>query len=118
MARKPSSNPLAEHVQRLEEQQAQLMREMAIAEKELRRKPKAARPTPSPERKIRLNNNAVAVDLPQPMEHRWIGGNSRQRSRRGKRRTRTAVRLDQIRFILLCFVLLALVLFVWRNFLS
>ncbi len=114
MARRPA-NPLSDHVQRLEEQRAQVMREMAATEKALRQKPKPVRPTASPARKIRLNNGA-AVDLPRPKEHRFVGGTPRGKSRRQTRRSRTAARLAQIKFLLLCLLLATLILIVWRNF--
>lgn len=116
MARKPS-NPLSEHVQRLEEERARLMREMAAAEKALRQKPKITRPDPTPGRRIRLNNVAT-MELPQPIGHRTLGGSapSRRRPRHQPRRTRTEARLAQIKFILLCLLLATLLLLLWRSF--
>lgn len=113
MARR-SSNPLSDHVQRLEQEQARLMREMAAAEKAMRQKPKVARPQSVPERKVRLNTVA-AIDLPRPKDHRFIGGSLPTRQRRKTRRPKTDARLAQIKFLLLCLLLAALVLFVWRN---
>jgi hypothetical protein len=111
MAR-PSSNPISDHVRRLQEEQERLMREMAEAEKALRRKPKTERPRPAPERKVRLNNVA-ALDLPRPKDHLIRGGETPRR--RPARRRRTDARMAQIKFLLLCLILASLVLFVWKN---
>lgn len=116
MARRPA-NPLSDQFQRLEEQRAQVMRELEAAEKALRQKPKPARPEAVPGgRKIRLNNNVEAIALPRPKEHRFLGAGPSSRSRRTSRRTKTAARLEQIKFLLLCLLLATLVLIVWRNF--
>ncbi len=92
------------------------MRELAATEKALRQKPKPVRPVASPERRIRLNNVAAAIDLPRPKEHRFVGGAPRGTSRRQTRRSKTAARLAQIKFLLLCLLLATLILIVWRNF--
>lgn len=88
------------------------MREMAEAEKALRRKPKTARPRAMPERKTRLNTNVAALDLPRPKDHLIRGGGAH---RRPTRRRKTDARIAQIKFLLLCLILASLVLFVWKN---
>ena len=113
MPRRPSS-PLSEHAQRLQEEHDRILREMAAAEKALRQKPKAApRPKSEPERKVKIRNVAT-IDLPRPQEHLYRGGTVRP-SRRTTRRRKTDARLAQIKFLLLCLLLAALVLFVWKN---
>ena len=112
MARR-SSNPISEHVRRLQEEQDRLMREMAEAEKALRQRPKTARPKAIPERKVRLNNNVAALDLPRPKDHLIRGGVTTRR--RPARRRKTDARVAQIKFLLLCLILASLVLFVWKN---
>ena len=114
MARR-SSNPLSEHAQRLREEHERVLREMAAAEKALRQKPKVpARPKPEPEKKVRLNNHAAAISLPRPQDHIYRDGTVRA-PRRATRRRKTDARLAQIKFLLLCLLLAALVLFVWKN---
>ncbi|MEX0675678.1 MAG: hypothetical protein WEC73_05940 [Chthoniobacterales bacterium] len=112
MARR-SSNPISDHVRRLQGEQERLMREMAEAEKALRRKPKTARPRAMPERKTRLNSNVAALDLPRPKDHLIRGGVTSQR--RPARRRKTDARIAQIKFLLLCLILASIVLFVWKN---
>ena len=112
MAR-PSPNPISDHVRRLQEEQDRLLREMAEAEKALRRKPKVARPRAMPERKTRLNSNVAALDLPRPKDHLIRGGGSIHR--RPTRRRKTDARIAQIKFLLLCLLLAFLVLIVWKN---
>lgn len=110
MARR-SSNPLSEHAQRLQEEHDRVLREVAAAEKALRQKPKAAA-KPAPEKKVRLNTHvAAAITLPRPQDHIYRGGTSRRATRRRK----TDARLAQVKFLLLCLLLAALVLFVWKN---
>ena len=114
MARRPS-NPLSEQAQLLQEQYEQNLRELAHAEKALRRKPKTTAPTkPSAERKVRLNNVAAAISLPRPQEHTFRGGTPRA-PRRNTRRRKTDARLAQIKFLLLCLLLAGLVIFVWKH---
>lgn len=91
------------------------MREMAAAEKALRQKPKPApRAKPEPENKVRINSNVAAIGLPRPQEHIYRGG-SAPAPRRATRRRKTDARLAQIKFLLLCLLFAALVLFVWKN---
>lgn len=113
MARRPS-NPLDEHVQRLQEQQERLMREMAEAEKALRRKPKATKPKPVNEVKLRAANVA-AIDLPRPIDHRFLGGGAPSRRGRSRRRPKADARIAQVKFLLLCLLLAAVLVFVWKN---
>jgi hypothetical protein len=113
MARR-SSNPLSEHAQRLQEEHDRVLRELAAAEKAMRQKPKAAA-KPAPEKKVRLNTSvAAAITLPRPQDHIYRGGTPRT-PRRATRRRKTDARLAQIKFLLLCLLLAALVLFVWKN---
>ena len=90
------------------------MREVAAAEKALRQKPKTPASKPEPERKVRINNNAAAISLPRPQDHIYRDGTVRA-PRRATRRRKTDARLAQIKFLLLCLLLVALLLFVWRN---
>ena len=113
MARQPS-NPLDEHVRRLQEQHELLMREMAEMEKNLRRKPKAPKPKPVNEVKLRASNVA-AIDLPRPKDHRYLGGGTPARRGRTKRRPKTDARLAQVKFLLLCLLLASVLVFVWKN---
>lgn len=118
MARRPSS-PLSDYEQRLKEREAQLAREMAEAEKALRRAPRASkpvpRPRPEPERPVRLNNVA-AINLPRPTDHIFRGGREPGAARRHHRRRKADARIAQIKFLLLCLILAAMILFVWSNF--
>jgi len=88
------------------------MREVAAAEKALRQRPKTPAPKQEPERKVRINN--VAAALPRPQDHIYRDGTVRT-PRRATRRRKTDARLAQIKFLLLCLLLVALLLFVWRN---
>ena len=115
MARR-TSNPLSEHARHLQEEHDRILREVAAAEKALRQKPKAAdRPKAEPVRKVRINAAvAASINLPRPPDHTDRGGSARQ-PRRATRRRKTDARLAQIKFLLLCLLLAALVLFVWKN---
>lgn len=113
MARRPSS-PLSEHALKLQEEHERILREMAAAERALRQKPRtAARPRAEPERKVKIRNVAT-FDLPKPKEHIYRGGSARP-PRRASLRRKTDARLAQIKFLLLCLLLAAFVLFVWKN---
>lgn len=108
-----SQGPLSEHVQRLQAEQERLEREMAEAEKMLRRKPKPApRAKAVPERQFRMNT--AALDLPRPSDHR-IRGASDTVGRRPARRRKSDARYAQIKFLLLCVLLAMLLIFLWRN---
>jgi hypothetical protein len=114
MERRPS-NPLSAQAQLLQEQYEQTLRELAEAEKALRRKPKGAAPAkPAPERKVRLNNLAAAISLPRPQDHTFRGGTPRA-PRRNTRRRKTDARLAQVKFLLLCLLLAGLFIFVWKH---
>jgi hypothetical protein len=108
-----TSNPLSDHVRRLQDEQERIMREMAEAEKALRQKPKPSRPKPEPERRTRINNFAT-ITMPRPEDHLFPGGKTRLNKRQYRRRKPEA-RLAQIKFLLLCLLLATIVLFVWRN---
>ena len=109
-----SSNPLSEHKQRLQEAQDQIAREVAAAEKTLRQTAKPARPKLEPERKLRINTFTARELPPRPQDHLFPGG--RARTTRGqKRRPKTEARLEQIKFLFLCLLFAALVLFLWKN---
>lgn len=112
MARR-SSNPLSDHVQRLQEQHERLMREMAEAEKALRQKPKTPRSKPQPERRVRINNVAT-IGIPRPQDHLYLGGKTRLNKRK-YRRPKHEARVAQLKFLLLCLLLATLILFIWRN---
>lgn len=115
MPRRSPSNPLSEHAQKLQEEHERILRELAAAEKALRQRPKQQAPKPETERKVRLNSTiAAAISLPRPQEHIYRGGTVRS-ARRATRRRRTDARLAQIKFLLLCLLLVAILLFVWRN---
>ncbi|MBU3664625.1 MAG: hypothetical protein FGM15_01925 [Chthoniobacterales bacterium] len=113
MPRRPT-NPLSEHVQRLQDEHDRLVREMAEMEKNLRRKPKAPKPKPVQEVKLRAANVA-AIDLPRPKDHRYLGGATPMRHARSRRRAKPDVRMAQVKFWLLCLVLAAVLVFVWKN---
>jgi hypothetical protein len=112
MPRRSPSSPLSAHAQKLQEEHDRIMREVAAAEKALRQRPKTPAPKPEPERKVRINN--VAAALPRPQDHIYRDGTVRT-PRRATRRRKTDARLAQIKFLLLCLLLVALLLFVWRN---
>jgi len=114
MPRRSPSSPLSAHAQKLQEEHDRIMREVAAAEKALRQRPKTPAPKPEPERKVRINNNAAAISLPRPQDHIYRDGTVRT-PRRATRRRKTDARLAQIKFLLLCLLLVALLLFVWRN---
>lgn len=111
---RPSSNPLAEQKQRLAAEQARLARELAAAEKMARQKPKPVRATLEPERRLRVNTAPARILPPRPQEHLFPQGRVRT-TRKKFRRRKTEARLEQIKFLLLCFLFAALILFVWRN---
>ena len=114
MERRPS-NPLSEQAQLLQAQYEQTLRELADAEKALRRKPKDAPPAkPAPVRKVRLNNVSSALSLPRPQEHTFRGSTLRL-PQRNTRRRKTDARLAQVKFLLLCLLLAGLFIFLWKH---
>jgi len=111
---RPTSNPLSEQKQRIAAEQARIAREVAAAEKVARQKPKPARATLEPERKIRVIAAQQRVLPPRPPEHLFPGGRVRT-TRKQFRRRKTEARLEQVKFLVLCFAFAALVLFVLKN---
>lgn len=109
-----SSNPLADHFQRLQDEQERIKREMAEAEKALRQKPKATRAKTGSSPRVRINAN-MPIDLPRPMDHLFRDDRPSMQRRGTVRRRKPEARIAQVKFLLLCLFLAALVLFVWRN---
>ncbi|MEI7865776.1 MAG: hypothetical protein WCI38_10430 [Chthoniobacterales bacterium] len=85
---------------------------MADAEKTLRIKSRPARPKLEPERKLRINSFTAYELPPQPKAHTFPGGRVPLSH---KRRRKTEARLEQIKFLVLCLLFAAFVLFVWKN---
>ena len=114
---RPSSNPLSEQKQRLAAEQARIAKELAAAEKLARQKPKPSRATLEPQRKLRVSTAPERILPPRPREHLFPQQDRRVRTTRKQfRRRKTEARLEQIKFLLLCFLFVALILFVWKNF--
>jgi len=113
---RPSSNPLSEQKQRLAAEQARIARELAAAEKLARQKPKPARATLEPERKLRVSTAPERILPPRPREHLFPQSGRVRTTRKQFRRRKTEARLEQIKFLLLCFLFAAVILFVWKNF--
>jgi hypothetical protein len=111
-----SSNPLSEQKQRLAAEQARIAKELALAEKQARQKPKPARAALEPERKLRVSTAPERLLPPRPREHLFPQGGRVRTTRKQFRRRKTEARLEQIKFLLLCFLFAALILFVWKNF--
>ncbi len=108
------SNPLSEQKQRLAAEQARIARELAAAEKMARQKAKPVRAPLEPERKLRVSTAPQRILPPRPQEHLFPGGRVRT-TRKQFRRRKTEARLEQIKFLVLCFLFAALILFVWKN---
>ena len=108
------SNPLSEQKQRLAAEQARIARELAAAEKMARQKPKPVRASLEPARKLRVATTQQRILPPRPQEHLFPGGRVRT-TRKQLRRRKTEARLEQIKFLVLCFLFAALILFVWKN---
>ena len=113
---RPSSNPLSEQKQRLATEQARIAKELALAEKQARQKPKPARAALEPERKLRVSTAPERILPPRPREHLFPQGGRLRTTRKQFRRRKTEARLEQIKFLLLCFLFAAVILFVWKNF--
>ncbi len=113
---RPSSNPLSEQKQRLAAEQARIAKELALAEKQARQKPKPARAALEPERKLRVSTAPERILPPRPREHLFPQGGRVRTTRKKFRRRKTEARLEQIKFLLLCFLFAALILFLWKNF--
>ncbi len=117
MARR-SPSPLSAYEEHLRAEQARIAREVAEAEKALRRTPKTAPQTkPEPERKVRLNNVAgLQLHLPRPQDHIIRdAGSVASRRRSSPRRRKSDVRQAQMNFLLLCLLLAAIALFVYLK---
>jgi len=112
---RPSSNPLSEQKQRLAAEQARIARELAAMEKLARQKPKPVRAQLEPERKLRVNTTPARILPPRPQEHLFPEGRVRT-TRKKFRRRKTEARLEQIKFLVLCLIFAAVILFVWKNF--
>ena len=113
---RPSSNPLSEQKQRLAAEQARIAKELALAEKQARQKPKPARAALEPERKLRVITAPERILPPRPREHLFPQGGRLRTTRKQFRRRKTEARLEQIKFLLLCFLFAAVILFVWKYF--
>lgn len=112
---RPSTNPFSAQKELLAAEQARLEREMAAALKLARQKPKPARASLEPGRKINVSTTPVRTLPPRPREHLYPGGSIRA-TRKLPRRRRGELRNQQVKFLVLCFVFVALILLVWRNF--
>jgi hypothetical protein len=113
---RPSSNPLSEQKQRLAAEQARIAKELAMAEKQARQKPKPARAALEPARKLRVSTAPERILPPRPRDHLFPQGGRARTTRKQFRRRKTEARLEQIKFLLLCFLFAAVILFVWKNF--
>jgi hypothetical protein len=113
---RPSSNPLSEQKQRLAAEQARIAKELAMAEKQARQKPKPARAALEPARKLRVSTAPERILPPRPRDHLFPQGGRARTTRKQFRRRKTEARLEQIKFLLLCFLFAAVILFVWKHF--
>jgi hypothetical protein len=112
---RPTSSSLDDQRQRIAAEQARLAKELAAAEKMARQKPKPVRPALEPEKRLKVSTAQPRNILPpRPQDHIFPGGRVRT-TRKQFRRRRTEARLEQIKFLVLCFLFAALILFVWRN---
>lgn len=112
---RPTSNSLDEQKQLIAAQQARLAKELAAAEKQARQKPKPVRPSLEPERRLKVSTTHPRNVLPpRPQVHLFPGGRMRT-TRKQFRRRKTEARLEQIKFLVLCFLFAAVLLFVWKN---
>ena len=85
------------------------------AEKMARQKPKPVRVALEPEKKLKVSTaHSRNILPPRPQEHLFPGGRVRT-TRKQFRRRKTEARLEQIKFLVLCFLFAALILFVWKN---
>lgn len=106
-----AQNPISDQARQLAEEHARILRELADAEKALKQKPKAAKPKPAAAPKPRVRINTVAPTIsPTYGEPR-----SARTPRRNARRTRVDARVAQIKFLMLCLLLVGLMLFLWKN---
>lgn len=112
---RPSSNSLSEQKQHLAAEQARIARELAAMEKLARQKPKPARAELEPGKRLRVNTTPGRILPPRPHEHLFPEGRVRT-TRKKFRRRKTEARLEQIKFLMLCLIFAAVILFVWKNF--
>lgn len=110
-----SSNPLTEQKQRLAAEQERIAREMAAAEKLARQKPKPVRATLEPGRRLRVDTVGGRVHPSRPRNHVFPADGPRQPNKQFRRRRKKEARLAQIKFILLCFLVVALLIFLVKN---
>ncbi|MBJ7258276.1 MAG: hypothetical protein JHD33_01970 [Chthoniobacterales bacterium] len=109
-----STNLLSEQKQRIVSEQARIAREMVAAEKQARQKPKPVRVALEPARRLRVSTAPQRILPPRPPEHLFPGGRM-QTTRKQFRRRKTEVRLEQVKFLLLCVLFAALILFAWKH---
>lgn len=112
MARRNSS-PLTDAEKQLRELHARIERE----EQQLRRIIKEAprrRQAEKEQRNFRIKAETATVP-PQPADFRILKGGGPAPSRRRARTRRQDHRVAQVKFILLCILLAALALLVWRS---
>lgn len=83
-------------------------------EKLARQKPKPVRPALEPERRLKVTTSPSRVLPPRPQVHLFPQGRMRT-TRKQFRRRKTEARLEQVKFLLLCFLFAALFLFIWKN---
>lgn len=117
MALRPKS-PYSDHIERVQKEQARILREMAEAERAAKRKKKAVTAKPVGVHKIRTTTSAIT--LPRPKDHRFVsaGENRGVRSaRRGRGRASRPheVHAARLKFMLLCLFVAVLFFFLWRN---
>ena len=110
-----SSNPLTEQKQRLAAEQERLVREMAAMEKLARQKPKPVRATLEPGRRLRVETTGGRVLPPRPRSHIFPTSDQHTTRPQSRRRRKKEARLGQKRFVLLCFILAAVLFFVWKS---
>lgn len=109
-----SSNPLTEQKQRLAAEQARIARELAAMEKLARQKPKPERIKLEPARRLRVETVQGRVLPPRPRDHIFPTGRTRT-PRKKFRRRKTEAREAQMKFLVLCVILIGLLLFFWKN---
>jgi hypothetical protein len=103
-------SPISKQARQLAEEHARIMREMADAEKALRQKPKATKPKPAAKPRVRINTVAAVPLTPLAGDLR-----ANRSPRRTARRRRVDARVAQIKFLMLCLLLVGLMLFLWKN---
>lgn len=106
-----AQNPISDQARQLAEEHARILRELADAEKALRQKPKPAKPKPAAAPKPRVRINTVAPTI-SPL---YGDPRTERTPRRNARRRRVDARVAQIKFLMLCLLLVGLMLFLWKN---